>query len=150
MNDPREVPTTRVENVPAESPSHLRWLSWSSIFFAFVQSVCAGFVALSSVRLFLGAAALAGTVGVLKFADKLHYDAIRIPMMVFALVGAGVNLLALGQARRLRRRSSSAWRQQPLSRKKKTSERLQFALAVLTIALLVAEEWAHWKLQGRG
>jgi hypothetical protein len=148
MNDPMERPAAPTENVPTES--RLRWLSWSSFFFAFIQSVCAGFVALSSVRLFLGAAALAGAVGVLKFADKLHYDAIRIPMMLFALVGAVVNLLALWQARRLRRRSSSTWRQTPLSEKKKVSERVQFALAILTTVLLVAEEWAHLKLQGRG
>jgi len=75
-------------------------------------------------------------------------DAIRIPMMLIAFVAAIVNLIALWQVRRLRHRSSSAWRQQPLTPAKKRSETLQLVLSVLTIALLVAEWAAHFKLKG--
>jgi O-antigen/teichoic acid export membrane protein len=77
-------------------------------------------------------------------------DAIRVPMMVLALVGSLVNLLALWQVWRLRKREASAWRMQEVSKKKRRSERIQFGLAVLTLVLLVVEEVAHWSLKGRG
>jgi hypothetical protein len=130
--------------------SRLRWMGWSGFFLAVVQSVCSAFIALSGVRLLVGAVAFASAVGVLKVMDRLHVDAIRVPMMVLALVGSVVNLAALWQAWRLRKRSASAWRMQPVPAKKRRAERIQFALAVLTIVLLVVEEVAHWKLQGRG
>jgi heme/copper-type cytochrome/quinol oxidase subunit 2 len=115
---------------------------------AFIQSVCSAFIALSSIRLLIGAAAFASAIGVVKIADKLHIDAIRIPMMVIALVGSVVNLLALWQVWRLRRRSASAWRQTSVSPKQKRSERVQFSLSVVTLFLLAAEFWAHWSLFG--
>jgi heme/copper-type cytochrome/quinol oxidase subunit 2 len=126
----------------------LKWLNWSSLLLAFIQSVCSAFIALSSIRLLIGAAAFASAIGVVKIADKLHIDAIRIPMMVIALVGSVVNLLALWQVWRLRRRSASAWRQTSVSPKQKRSERVQFSLSVVTLFLLAAEFWAHWSLFG--
>jgi hypothetical protein len=69
-------------------------------------------------------------------------------MMLIALFGALLNLLALWQVRRLRRRSASAWRQQPLTPSKRRSERLQLALSLLTLVLLFAEWIAHFKLFG--
>ena len=126
----------------------LRWLNWSSLFLAFLQSVCGAFIALSGIRIFIGAAAFASALGIVKFADKLHIEAIRIPMMLIALVGSVVNLVALLQVWRLRRRSASAWRQKPVSAKQRRSERLQLALSVLTLLLLAVELWGHWKLFG--
>jgi hypothetical protein len=87
---------------------------------------------------------------VLKVADRLHVDAIRVPMMVLALVGSVVNLVALWQVWRLRKRGASAWRMKEVPAKKKRAERIQFVLAVLTLVLLVVEEVAHWSLKGRG
>jgi len=150
MNDANEVSAPQSEKDTLEIRPRLKWLNWSSFFFAFVQSVCTAFIALSSLRLVVGAVAFAGALGILRFADKLHVDAIRIPMMLLALAGALANSLAWWQVRRLRGRSASAWRQQPLSASKRRSERIQLALSVLTIALLVAEELFHWKLHGRG
>jgi hypothetical protein len=129
--------------------SRLKWLNWSALLLAFIQSVCSAFIALSSIRLLIGAAAFASAIGVVKIADKLHIDAIRIPMMVIAFVGSVVNLLALWQVWRLRRRSASAWRQKPVTSKQRRSERLQFSLSVVTLFLLAAEFWAHWHLFGR-
>lgn len=118
---------------------------------AVLQSVCSAFIALSGVRLLVGAVAFGSAVGLLKATgDRLHIDAIRMPMMVLALLGSVVNLVALWQVWRLRRRSASAWRVQAVPASKKRAEWIQFALAVLTLVLLVVEEWAHWKLQGRG
>jgi heme/copper-type cytochrome/quinol oxidase subunit 2 len=142
--DSSEVP----EETAALPTSGLKWLNWSSLLLAFIQSVCSAFIALSSIRLFIGAAAFASALGVVKFADKLHIAAIRIPMMLIALVGSVVNLLALWQVWRLRRRSASAWRQKAIPAKQKRSERLQFAFSVITLVLLAVEYWAHWKLFG--
>jgi heme/copper-type cytochrome/quinol oxidase subunit 2 len=130
--------------------SRLSWMGWSGFFLAVVQSVCSAFIALSGVRLLVGAVAFASALGVLKVADRLHVDAIRVPMMVLALVGSVVNLVALWQVWRLRKRGASAWRMKEVPAKKRRAERIQFVLAVLTIVLLVVEEVAHWKLQGRG
>jgi cytochrome bd-type quinol oxidase subunit 2 len=134
-------------NAPIPS-SRSKWIGWSSFFFALVQSVCSAFVALSGLRLLIGAAAFGSALGLLKIADNLHIDAIRIPMMIVALVGAVFNLVALWQVRRLRARSASAWRQKSLSGKKLTSERLQLALSVLTLVLLAFEYYFHLKLKG--
>ncbi len=146
---------TQTENSPlttegpdsAQSPARFQWIGWSSFFFAIVQSVCSAFVALSGLRILIGAAAFGSALGLLKIADKLHFNAIRIPMMVLALVGSIFNLLAIWQVRRLRARSSSAWRQKSLSHKKLTFERLQLALSILTLILLAFEYYFHLKLE---
>jgi len=108
-----------------------------------LQSVCSAFIALNGVRLLIGVGAFAAASGALKLADRMHIDAIRIPMMLLALGGSVLNLVVLWQVWRLRRRPASAWRQQPVSKKKIASEWLQFALSVLTLLLLAAEFVAH-------
>ena len=121
-----------------------RWLAWSSLIFAFLQSVCAFVVATSSIRVLigLGSLAAAGTDAPAK-GFHFHQDTIRIPMMLFALVGAVVNLYALWRVRSLRKRPSSQWRIQPVTAKQKRSEWLQIALSVLTLVVLAAEWTAH-------
>ena len=131
------------------SNSKLKLLSWSGFLFAVLQSVCSAFIALNGVRLLIGIGAFAAASGVLKFADKMHVDAIRIPMMLIALFGSCLNLVVLWQIWRLRKRPASAWRQQPVPKNKKRSEYIQFALSVLTLLLLVIEFVAHHRLQGR-
>jgi hypothetical protein len=121
----------------------LKLAGWSSFFFALLQSVCSAFIALGSIRLLIGIGAFAAASSVLKLADRMHIDAIRIPMMLLALVGSLLNLVVLWQVWRLRKRPASAWRQQPVSTRKKTSEWIQFTLSVLTLFLLAAEFFAH-------
>src|SRR5262249_24156303 len=118
----------------------------SGFFFAVLQSACSAFIALSGVRLLIGVGAFAFAAGALRFADKIHLDAIRIPMMFLALLGSVLNLLALRRVVTLRRRAASSWRQQPVPKEKKRAERLQFAISVLTILILVAETAAHHHL----
>ncbi len=124
------------------------WIGWSSLFMAFVQSVCTAFVALNGLHLLIGAGAFATATGILGFADSHvhHINAIRIPMVLLALGGAIFNLVALWQVRRLRARSASAWRQKPISRGKLGSERLQLVLSLMTLALLAVEECYHLKI----
>ncbi len=145
--------TSGSQAVPAQeahlpSTSRFRWLNWSSLFLAFLQSVCSAFIALHGIRLLVGIGAVILASSAWHLAESLHVNAIRIPMMLIALVGALLNLAALWQVRRLRARSSSAWRQQPLTPAKRRSETLQLALSLLTLVLLIAEGIAHYKLKG--
>lgn len=125
------------------------FISWSSVLFAVLQSVCSAFIALSGVRLLIGVGAFAAASGVLRLADRIHVDAIRIPMMLLALGGSLLNLFALWRVQSLRQRPASAWRQVPVSAQKKRSESIQLALSVVTLLLLVAEVVAHHRLFGK-
>src|SRR5712664_2817714 len=133
---------------PAVPPSNAlaanaKLINWSALLFAVLQSVCSAFIALNGVRLLIGVGAFAAASGALKLADRMHIDAIRIPMMLLALAGSLLNLVVLWRVWRLRRRPASAWRQQPISKQQKASEWLQFTLSVLTLFLLAAEFIAH-------
>lgn len=146
MDDSADVPAAPPETVAAQTAARFRWIGWSSLFLAIVQSVCTIFVALSGLRLLLGAAAFGAAIGVMKIADeRIHIDSVRIPMVMFALVGAVFNLVALWQVRRLRGRAASAWRQKAVSRSKFASEKVQLALSVLTLVLLALESFYHLK-----
>jgi hypothetical protein len=118
-------------------------INWSALFFAVLQSACSAFIALNGVRLLVGVGAFAAASGALKLADRMHIAAIRIPMMLLALVGSFLNLVVLWQVWRLRRRPASAWRQTAVPKKKLASEWLQFTLSILTLVLLAAEFVAH-------
>ena len=118
-------------------------INWSAFLFAVLQSVCSALIALNGVRLLVGIGAFAAASGALKLADRMHIDAIRIPMMLLALAGSLLNLVVLWQVWRLRKRSASSWRQKPVSKQKVTSEWLQFTLSVITPLLLAAELVAH-------
>jgi hypothetical protein len=134
--------------ISPDSPraSRFDWLNWSGLLFAFLQSVCSAFVALHGIRLLVGIGAVVLASSAFHFAERLHVNVIRVPMMLLALVGALLNLAALWQVRRLRRRSASAWRQQPLTPSQSRSESLQLVLSLLTLFLLLAESAAHYKL----
>jgi hypothetical protein len=131
-----------------QQASRFRWFNWSGFFLAFIQSVCSAFIALHGIRLLVGIGSVVLASSAWKLAERLHVNAIRIPMMLIALVGAILNLLALWQVRRLRRRAASAWRQQPLSPSKRRNEALQLTLSLLTLVLLFAEWLAHFHLKG--
>ena len=139
---------TDATQTQAHDAVRFRLLNWSGLFLAFIQSVCSAFIALHGVRFLvsIGAVVLASSTWAL--AERLHVNAIRLPMMLIALVAAVVNLVALWQVRRLRNRPAAAWRQQPLTPAKKRSETLQLVLSLLTLVLLAAEWAAHFKLKG--
>jgi hypothetical protein len=139
--DPSQIDSA--VSAPDALDANSKLINWSAFFFAALQSVCSAFIALNGVRLLIGVGAFATASGVLKLADRMHVDAIRIPMMLLALAGSLLNLVVLWQVWRLRRRPASAWRQQPVSKKKIASEWLQFTLSVLTLFLLTAELVAH-------
>jgi hypothetical protein len=146
MDDSVEALAETPETKAAQTVSKFRWVGWSSLFLAIVQSVCTIFAALSGLRLLLGAAAFGAAIGVMKIADeRIHIDLVRIPMVMFALAGAVFNLVALWQVRRLRGRAASAWRQKTIFRGKFASEKVQLVLSVLTLILLAVESFYHVK-----
>src|SRR5712692_1790331 len=146
------------EQVPtqAESPEALsephkdrtlyfdpKLLNWSSIVFAALQSACSAVIAISGFRVAIGLSALAAAAGVHAPARGFHQDAIRIPMMVLAFLGAVINLFVIWKVRSLRKKPAAQWRQQPVTKKKLNSERFQIVLSILTLLLLAAEWITH-------
>src|SRR5205807_10580584 len=118
-------------------------ISWSGIAFALLQSACTAVIAISGLRVAIGLGALAAAAGIHAPARGFHQDAIRIPMMLLAFLGAVLNLYVVGKVRRLRSKPATQWRQQPVTKKKLNSERFQIALSILTLLLLAAEWITH-------
>jgi hypothetical protein len=101
-------------------------------------------MSLSAVRLIIGLGALgAVAAGAKGPAAGLHQDAIRIPMMVLAVLGSCINLYMIWRVRSLRNRPSSQWRQQPITRRRLWGEKVQITLAVVTLLLVLAEFLSH-------
>ena len=130
------------------SPSRFTWLNWSGFLLALLQSVCTAFLALHGVRFLLGIGAIILASSAWHLAERLHVNAIRLPMMLIALVASLLNLAALWQVRRLRARPASAWRQSPLTPAQRRNESLQLILSVATLILLGIEWVVHYNLHG--
>jgi hypothetical protein len=124
-------------------PFNPKFLSWSSIIFAILQSACTAVIAISGVRVAIGLSALAAAAGIHAHAHGFHQDAIRIPMMALALLGSLINLYVIWKVRHLRSKPAAQWRQQRITKKKINSERFQIALSILTLILLAAEWITH-------
>jgi hypothetical protein len=130
------------EQQPSTQPRN--WLvGLTSLFFILLQSACTAVMAISGVRVVIGLGALAAAAGLNRPATGFHADAIRIPMMAVALIGSFVNLYVIWRIRSLRSRPSSQWRVSPATTKQKRSEAIQIALAIITLALVVAEWITH-------
>lgn len=110
---------------------------------AMLQSLCTAVLTVSGIRVAIGLSALAAAGGIYAPARGFHQDAIRIPMLTLAAVGALINLAVLGWIWRLRTRPSAQWRRRELSAKQKRSERLQVVLAIVTLLLVGLEVWTH-------
>lgn len=109
--------------------------------FALLQSICTAVLTINSIRLGIGLTALGASFVVPM--HRFHRDAIRIPMLVIAVLGAVLNLVVLAWVRHLRNRPGAQWRRRELSPKQRRSEQLQAALAAITLVLVAAEEWIH-------
>jgi hypothetical protein len=133
----------RVGEDSAEIPKRLRTLGGVSLVVALLQSLCTAVLAVSGIRVAIGLTALAAASGIYAPARGFHQDAIRIPMLVFAATGAVVNLAVLAWMWHLRAQPSAQWRRREVSPREKRSERLQVALAILTLVLVGLETWTH-------
>ncbi len=148
MSDPSQtIVGVAQASAPARRPRmfliNVSLMSWSGLVFALLQSVCTAVIAISGLRVAIGLSALAAAAGIHAPARGFHQDAIRIPMMILAFLGSVINLYVIWKVRRLRNKPAAQWRQQPVSRKKLNSERLQIALSILTLLLLAAEWITH-------
>src|SRR3954467_1761358 len=83
------------------SPTGLRWANAGSFLFVLLQSACTAVMAISGFRLLIGLRRLAAASGGYGPAKGFHQDAIRIPMMILALVGALANLYSVWRVRSL-------------------------------------------------
>jgi hypothetical protein len=122
----------------------------ASLIFALLQSLCTAVLTISGIRVAIGLTALAAASGIYAPARGFHQDAIRIPMLIVAAVGAIVNLAVLAWIWRLRAQPSAQWRKRALTPKQKRSERLQVAMAVLTLVLVGLETWTHGMVHRKG
>jgi hypothetical protein len=126
------------------SPEKRPWLvGVTSFLFILLQSACTAVIAISGVRVIIGLSALAAAAGLNRPATGFHADAIRIPMMVIAVLGSLVNLYVIWRIRTLRARPSSQWRTIPPTTKQKRAEIFQIVLAILTLVLVAAEWLTH-------
>src|ERR1700751_5666995 len=105
--------------------TNISFASWSSLAFAILQSACTAVIAISGLRVAIGLSALAAAAGIHAPARGFHQDAIRIPMMVLALLGSLVNLFVIWKVRKLRKNRASQWRQKPLPGSKLRAENFQ-------------------------
>ena len=137
----------RVEKAEATEQS-LRWVNAGSASFALLQSICAAVLAISGFHMLIGLGALAAAGGILTPLRVFHQDAIRIPMMALALAGAMANLYSVWRVRSLRARPAAQWRVRPVPPEKVRAERLQIALAVITLILLAVEGTLHFRIHG--
>jgi hypothetical protein len=120
----------------------------TSFCFILLQSACTAFMAISSLRLLIGVGSLAAATTGLNLLDAIHGAALRIPMVVLALVGSVINLLAIWRLRSLRLRPASQWRIAPVTPAKKRAEFIQITLAVLTLLFVALETSTHLRLFG--
>ena len=140
--DARKLEPVELLDETASRPSWL--VSATSFFFILLQSACTAVIAISGVRVAIGLSALAeATIGIHAPAGGFHRDVIRIPMMIAATIGSLLNLYVIWRIRTLRARPSSQWRVTPATRKQNRAEILQIVLAIVTLALVLAEYLTH-------
>ena len=144
MNVKASEDVKKLENIEKKAEI----LAWSGLALALLQSVCTALIAASGIRFAIGIGSLLSAIVTSTPAQDLHQDLIRLPMLAFALFGAGINFVVLWQVRRLRQRPASQWRIVPLSTKQRRMERLQFVLSALTVFFVIAELLAHRHLHG--
>lgn len=144
--EPIKSAETAAPMLPEELVRNRGVIAWSSFFFALLQSICGAVVAINGLRIAIGIGALALSTGAGAAMVRFHTDAIRVPMIVVALLGSLLNLAILMHVRHLRNRPAAQWRQKPLSLKQKRTELAQLVLSVSTLALIAVEEYIHLSL----
>jgi hypothetical protein len=119
----------------------------SSLLFSVLQSMCTAVVALNSVRLAIGIGSLAMTTGLGAAMEHFHQITwLRISLLVGALFGSLLTLGIVLRTIRLRNRPAARWRLSQRSNKQKRTELLQVSLSIITLLLVVIEEYLHYRL----
>jgi len=150
MPEVKLVPPPSPSADQSASPKGITALGGASLVLALLQSLCTAVLTISGIRVAIGLTALAAASGIYAPARGFHQDAIRIPMLIVAAAGAILNLAVLAWIWHLRSRPSAQWRRRELSAKQKRSERLQVALAIVTLVLVALEMWTHTMVHRTG
>ena len=150
IQDETREPRTAGSGFSGTWIKRLRAFGWTSVVFALLQSLCTAVLTISGIRVAIGISALAAASGIYAPAKGWHQDAIRIPMLIVAALGAVLNLAVLAWIRHLRNRPSAQWRRRELSPKEKRSERAQIILAIVTLILVGLETWTHPMVHRKG
>jgi hypothetical protein len=125
----------------AEQTASRTLLTWGSLVLAAAESICLAVVGLSGLRVAIGLTSLIAAAS--GPAKGFHREGLRIPLLALGSLGAILSLLLLLNERRLRSNPSAAWRIQPYTKSQRRERRLQFWLAILTLALAAGELLTH-------
>ncbi len=125
-----------------QSTKALTAVSGTAVAIAMLQSLCTAILTINGIRVGIGVAALAAS-SIAAPLLSFHSDAIRIPMLWIAVIGAVVNLAVLAWVWRMRARPESQWRKRPVTKKQRWSERLQVAMSIATLVLVALEIYTH-------
>jgi len=119
-------------------------VAWTSLGFAALQSLCTVMFGLSGGRLVIALLSAATASSFFTGVRFWHQDALRIPMVVFAVLGGVVNLILVAQVRRLRNRPSARWRLDMAALAGTVRrERWLIWTSVVTLGLVAVEEALH-------
>jgi hypothetical protein len=95
----------------------------------------------------IGIGSLAMTTGLGSAMAHFHEITwLRVTLLVGALAGSILTLGIVLRANRLRHRPAARWRRRPLSSKQKRMELLQVSLSLVTLLLVLVEEYLHFRL----
>ena len=139
-------PVTQEASLPeteTQSPAIGRLLiGWGSFVLAVLESLCVAAVGLSGLRVAIGLSSLISATAAGP-AKGFHANHFRVPALVLATLGSLLILLLLWNEERLRRNPAAAWRMRPMTPKQRRSRRIQLALSLLTLVLVVLETVTH-------
>lgn len=113
--------------------------SWGLLILAVIEAFCIFFVILAKTGLVVGGLA-AFAVG---WARYLHRDIIRVPVLLVAIAGAGLNLYLLWKRQQLRDAPAAAWRKKALTKRERFRIALVLSLSILTLAFAASEIYLH-------
>lgn len=113
--------------------------SWTALILAVIEAVCVFTVMAAKAGLLVGAVAVFAA----GWAQYLHRDLFRIPILIFAIVGSGFNLYLVWRFFNLRNQSAAAWRKKALTSRAKWRIGVVLGLAVVTLAIAAAEIYLH-------
>jgi adenylate cyclase len=119
-----------------------RGLSIGAVLFAILGAPCAAIALVGPLAVLLGLGSVFAALSTSVFA-VLDTDPIRIPLMVFAALGAGANLYTVWHGQRLRRQAAAEDRFVSLTRLERRRAFAVVAMACLTILFILFELVAH-------
>jgi len=113
-----------------------------AFFLSAVEAVCVFFVTSAKAGLVLVSANIAASA----WAEFVHRDWLRLPLLGFAMAGAVLNLYLLWNAHTLRNAPSASWRKQDLPSGTRVRNVVVFSLSVATLLLAGTEIYLHRSL----